>query len=296
MALTQHIFDRLRATENTEKITRTMETISAVRYQQYYKLWAQSGDFYDALAQMAYLLVTAEKTIDHPLMKTNESGSSAIIAIGSDRGLCGAYNSNIFRLIDVHLNMARRFNGNLKIYAKGSKVTGHLRKRGISLAGVYDDFDELPSVKQVEKMADNFINQYINGQISRLSVVYTRFFSVASQRAQTLTLLPITELIDDLTTRATVIWPWELDFEDFLLSPSAEEIFDSVALMMVRTALTGCFLEAAVSEHLERVIAMRNATDNADEMIENLRRDYNRARQSQITAELLDIIGGMVGG
>ena len=98
----------------------------------------------------------------------------------------------------------------------------------------------------------------------------TRFFSPASQKAQTLTILPMLELIDDLTTRATVIWPWELVFEDFLLSPSADDIFDGLSSMMIRTAMAGCFIEAATSEHLSRVVAMRNATDNADEMIEDL--------------------------
>jgi len=89
-----------------------------------------------------------------------------------------------------------------------------------------------------------------------------------------------------------VIWPYDLSFEDFLLSPSAPELFDDLAAMIIRSVLSGCFLEAALSEHLQRVIAMRSATDNAGEMIQELTRQYNRARQSQITEELLDIVGG----
>jgi F-type H+-transporting ATPase subunit gamma len=99
-------------------------------------------------------------------------------------------------------------------------------------------------------------------------------------------------LIDDLTTRATVIWPWEIDFEDFIVSPSAVELFDEIVRMIVNTVLSGCFLESVLSEHLERVVAMRSATDNAIEMIEDLTREYNRSRQGQITSDLLDIIGG----
>ena len=149
----------------------------------------------------------------------------------------------------------------------------------------------MPSSDQANAIADSFIDQFMNGQIGRLGFVYTRFFSPANQRVQTLTILPISDLIDDLTTRATVIWPWELSFEDFLLSPSPEKIFDTLAKMMIRTAIKGCFQEAALSEHLGRVVAMRNATDNANEMISDLMQEYNRARQSQITMELLDIIG-----
>jgi F-type H+-transporting ATPase subunit gamma len=110
---------------------------------------------------------------------------------------------------------------------------------------------------------------------------------------QTLTILPVIDLIDDLTTRATAIWPWELNFEDFMLTPSAEEIFENLATMIIRSSITGCFLEAAVSEHLSRVVCMRNATDNAEDMIKELSKEYNRARQGQITVELLDIVSGV---
>ena len=294
MAGTRQILERRRAVEDIGKVTHTMETVSAVRYQQYYKRWAGGEQFYDSLAQLAYLIVAAEQTIEHPLMLDNESDCNAILAISSDRGLCGAYNSNICHLIEVHIDMASRFGKKLKIYAKGRKVINYLNNRGIELEATYDESDELSAPSQVKAIADEFMADYAAGRIGRLSVVYTRFYSPASQRVQTLMVLPVAELIDDLTTRATVIWPWELAFEDFLLSPSAEEIFDSLATMMVRSSLSACFLEAAVSEHLERVVAMRSATDNADEMAGDLTREYNRARQGQITAELLEIVSGTI--
>jgi len=190
--------------------------------------------------------------------------------------------------------MAKRFNRTLKIYAAGAKVIGHLAGKGIEVTETYTDFEDVPSVEQIQAMGDGFIDDYIAGNIGRLNVVYTRFFSPASQRAQTLSILPIAELIDDLTTRATVIWPWELNFEDFTVTPSIDEFFDGVARLMVNTSLSSCFLDSLLSEHLERVVAMRSATDNADEMIESLNKEYNRARQGQITNELLDIIGGSI--
>ena len=294
MAGTRQILERRRAVEDISRVTHTIETVSAVRYQQYYKRWAGGGQFYDSLAQLAYLIVTAEQTIKHPLMLDNESDCNAILVIGSDRGLCGAYNNNICHLVEVHIDMAKRFGKKLKIYAKGRKVINYLDNRGIELEATYDDFDELSAPEQVRAIADEFMADYAAGRIGRLGVVYTRFYSPASQRAQTLMVLPVAELIDDLTTRATVIWPWELAFEDFLLSPSAEEIFDALATMMVRSSLSACFLDAAASEHLERVVAMRSATDNAEEMAGDLMRDYNRARQGRITAELLEIVSGAI--
>ena len=292
MASIRQILSRRRAAENISKVTGTMETISAVRYRQYYKKWLEGRGFYDRLARLAYLIVTAEETIKHPLLTDNDSKCHALLVIGSDRGLCGAYNGNIGRLVDVHLRMAKRFGRELKVYVKGSKAAGHLAVKGIKIEHLYDDFDEVPGVEKSKEIAEYFTDQYTSGQIGRLNIVYTRFFNVASQQAQTLSVLPIAELIDDLTTRATVIWPWELNFEDFILEPDVEEIFEGLAQMMIRTVISGCFLEAALSEHLSRVIAMRSATDNAGEMIESLSREYNRARQGQITGELLDIIGG----
>ena len=119
MAGSRQILQRRKAAENISKVTSTMETISAVRYRKYYKRWLEGMDFYDSLARLAYLVVTAEETVDHPLMKNNDSPDHALLILGSDRGLCGAYNSNLVRMLDVHLNMARRFGRNLKIYVKG---------------------------------------------------------------------------------------------------------------------------------------------------------------------------------
>lgn len=270
-----------------------METISAVRYRQYFTQWMEGQGFYDALAQLAYLMVTAEKPIEHPLMDPPQSAVNALIVIGSDRGLCGAYNNDLFRQIDTHLKMARRFGREVQIYAKGRKVLNYLDHLGVRPAGVYEDIQEVPTAAQSNKLGDFFIDRYLNGRIGRLGVVYNRFFSPASQKVQTLTVLPIIDLIDDLTTRSTVIWPWEQNFEDFFVTPSATEIFKTLAEMIIRTSIAGCFLEAALSEHLARVVSMRNATDNAEEMIRELTKEYNRARQGQITTELLDIISGV---
>ena len=132
----------------------------------------------------------------------------------------------------------------------------------------------------------------MNASLDYFGIVYMRYYSASSQQAQTLTILPLAELIDDLTTRATVIWPWELSFEDFYLSPSGDRVIEGLARMIARSSIETCFMEAALSEHLARMLAMRSATDNAEEMQNELTVEYNRARQGQITGELLDIISG----
>jgi len=238
----RQLLGRKNAVSNICKVTRTMEMISTSRYKQYYDNWAGSIGYFDSLAQLAYLLITAEEPIKHTLAENNESDTMAVLIIGTDRGLCGGYNSNLYRLLDVHIKRAKRFNKKLEIYAAGKKVLSFLKFRELEVKKFYDDFDEVPDHNQCREIADDITAKYENGEIGYFGVVYTRFFSVASQHAQTLTILPVTELIDDLTTRATVIWPWELAFEDFEMSPSAEEIFDEAAKMLLNLSVQTTFL------------------------------------------------------
>jgi F-type H+-transporting ATPase subunit gamma len=164
---------------------------------------------------------------------------------------------------------------------------------GLTPTKVYTDVDEMPTNLQIRTIADEFLDQYMAGGLDYFGIVYMRFHSASSQQAQTLTILPLLELVDDLTTRSQPIWPWDLTFEDFYLSPSAPVIIENLARMLVQYSIQSCFVDAALSEHLARMIAMRNATDNAEDMIKQLTTDYNRARQTQITSELLDIVSGM---
>ncbi len=293
MAGMRELTQRKKAVANILKVTRTMEMISTSKYKDLYDQWESSSAFYNSLAQLAYLLITAEEPIAHPLAKDNDSDTMAVIVIGSNKGLCGGYNNNIYRLLDIHLKRAKRMKKKLEIYAYGRKVISHLRYRNLEIKDVFEDFDQVPDYKQAWKIADDFALKYQNNGISYLGIVYTRFYSVGSQHAQTLTVLPVTELIDDLTTRATIIWPWELEFEDFDLSPGAFEIFDSAAKMMIRSSIISCFRDAALSENLARVVSMKSAAENAEKMIDDLSLLYNRARQGRITDELLDLIGGV---
>lgn len=293
MASIRQIFLRRKAIDSIARMTRTLEMISSARYKAYSSRWALTGAYRDALARVAYLLATAQKPLDHPLLKENSSGRTAILAIGSRKGLCGSYNSEIFHLVEVHVQQAQARGKQLDIYVPRSRLESMLNFHGLTPAKVYTDLDERPTDLQIRAIADNFIDQYMSGQLDSFGIVYKRFYSASSQRAQTLTILPLLELVDDLTTRSQVIWPWDLTFEDFLMTPSPDKIVESLARMLIQYSIQSCFMDAVLSEHLARMIAMRNATDNAEDMIKQLTTDYNRARQSQITSELLDIVSGM---
>ena len=292
MAGIRQIQQRRKAADNIRRITRTMEMISTARYKSYYNKWVDVVDYHDALARIAYLLVSSQEPVDHPLLKENSSGQWAILAIGSGRGLCGSYNNSIYRLVDVHLGRARVLGKKLDIYVPDGKLVNTLHYHGVTPTKVYSNFEEIPSDSQIAQITDEVVDRYTTGQLDFFGVVYMRFYSASGQQAQTLTIMPFTELVDDLTTRAKVIWPWELSFEDFYMSPSPPQIVEGLVKMAVHSSIKKCFMDAVLSEHLARMMAMRNATDNAEEMIDDLTAEYNRARQGTITRELLDIISG----
>jgi len=293
MASIRQIFLRRKAVDSIRRMTRTLEMISSARYKAYSGRWALTGEYRDALARIAYLMATPERPLEHPLLKENTSGRTAILAIGSRKGLCGSYNSDVFHLLQVHIKQAQARGNQLDIYVPRSRLEGLMTYHGITPAKVYTDLDEMPTDPQIRTIAEEFVGQYMSGDLDYIGIVYKRFYSASSQQAQTLTILPLHDLVDDLTTRTQIIWPWDLTFEDFYLSPAADQIIEGLAQMLVHYSIRSCFLDAVLSEHLARMIAMRNATDNAEDMIKQLTQDYNRARQTQITSELLDIVSGM---
>jgi F-type H+-transporting ATPase subunit gamma len=274
-------------------MTRTLEMVSTARYKAYSGRWALTEQYRDALARIGYLMATSERPLEHPLLKENASGHSAILAIGSRKGLCGSYNNELFRLLEVHLALAKTEGRQLDIYVPRCRLESIMTFHGVTPKEVLTNVDEMPTDPQIHAIADKFVDHYMAGQIDSFNIVYMRFYSASSQQAQTLTILPLLELVDNLATRYHVIWPWDLTFEDFYMSPSAEAIVEGLARMLVHHSIRSCLMNAALSEHLARMVAMRSATENAEDMIKELTADYNRARQTQITSELLDIVGAM---
>jgi F-type H+-transporting ATPase subunit gamma len=293
MASIRQIAQRRKAIDSIARMTRTLGMISSSRYKAYSSRWALTGTYRDTLARIAYLLATPQKPLDHPLLKENTSGRAAILALGSRKGLCGAYNAEIYQLVEVHVQQARAHGRQLDIYTPHGKLEAVLAAHGLTPAQVYTDLDERPTDPQIHAIADDFISQYMAGKLDSFGIVYKRFYSASSQQAQTLTILPLLELVDDLTTRSMVIWPWDLTFEDFYMTPSADRIVEGLAGMLAHYSILSCFMDAILSEHLARMVAMKSATDNAEDMIRQFSTEYNRARQTQITSELLDIVSGM---
>ncbi len=221
--------------------------------------------------------------IDHPLLRQrDEVGNVGLIVISADRGLSGAYNSNILRAAERDMAEHR----STKLFASGKKAISYFRFRGHDLAGEWQGYSEQPRIEDARKVARAAVEAFENGDVDEVRIAYTRFESIATQRPTVQKLIPAPR--ED----------FEADEEDtgpkanYEFEPEPEEILGYLLPRYIEGAVLQGMLEAAASEQAARRRAMKAASDNADELIENLTRVYNQARQAEITTEIMEVIGG----
>jgi F-type H+-transporting ATPase subunit gamma len=227
--------------------------------------------------------------VKHPLLEPREDVKSAtLLVLTANRGLCGGYNGSILRAAIARMNELKGEGLNLTLEVSGKRGIANFKFRKIDVAHTFTQFDDQPKFDEVEAIANRYLAAFASGEMDRLDVAYTKFISAARQQAVVETLLPFgqfTEFVADRAAEGTRTQQYE-----FL--PSAGSILEEVVPMSFKVKLFKCFLDAAVSEQIARRTAMKAATENASDMIKQLSSEYNRARQSQITGEIMEIIGG----
>jgi F-type H+-transporting ATPase subunit gamma len=225
--------------------------------------------------------------VKHPLLEPREETKSALLLVlTSNRGLCGGYNSNVLRVAMARWQQLQAEVPRTRLEVSGKRGIAAFRFRDIEPDERFLHFEDKPAFGEVELLANRYLESYITGQLDRLDVAYTRFDSISRQYAVVETLLPLGSL-----EGAAAHETGRQSQYEFL--PSAASILEEVVPTSFKVKLFKCFLDAAVSEQVSRMIAMKAATENADDLIRSLSMTYNRARQGQITSELLDIVGGV---
>ena len=288
MSTSREIIKRRKSVGNIHKITRTMEMIATARFKKAHNRAVGAKPYTEKITQLVATLSTAAEGIEHPLLRKNEEAHRTIVLVlTSNRGLCGGYNGNIIRLAARQIELLRNAQREIDLRVSGKKGMGALRFMGHTISRSYTEFDEKTTYEAVEAIADEYIDLYRHGEIDAVRVVYTKFVSSARHYAEVTGLLPLVGLIEEPEGGKPAV-----PVEEYIYSPTAEEIMNELIPTMVRTELFQCFIDAIVSEQVARMNAMHAATDNAEQMIRALTRHYNRARQSNITSELLDILGG----
>ncbi|MCA9036128.1 MAG: ATP synthase F1 subunit gamma [Planctomycetaceae bacterium] len=286
MANARLLVKRLKAVRNIRKITRTMELIATSRFKRAMDRATEAAEYTRKISEIVGDLGQADLKFTHPLLeKRSEEKNSILLVLTSNRGLCGGYNASVLRQALVHYRDLKSKGVNCSLEASGKRGIKFLNFQKIAISRTYTHFEDNPAFSEVNELGQRFSEDFIAGRIDRLDVAYTRFESSARQTAVVESLLPIA----NLSTGVAESSGSGIDYE-FL--PSAQEILEEIVPAAFQAKLFKCFLDAAVSEQIARMVAMKGATENADEMAGNLKQQYNRARQAGITSELAEIIGG----
>ena len=281
------VLDRRRKSiRNIRKITRTMELIATARFKRAMDRAAAAAAYTRRITELVRDLARTGLEVSHPLLETRpETRCATLLVLMANRGLCAGYNAGVMRQAIARLAELRDSVPAVRLEVSGKRGVSAFRFRKVQPEEVFTHFEDKPTFEEVELLAHRYLEAYELGQLDRLDVAYTRFESLGHQQATVETLLPLAGLEGAEEEEE----PAESQY-DFL--PSARSILDEVVPASFKVKLFKCFLDAAVSEQTARMIAMKAATENADTMIHNLSMAYNRARQTQITSELLEVIGG----
>lgn len=291
MANARALDKRRKSIRNIRKITRTMELIATARFKKAMDRATAATDYTARITRLVGDLAASGLEVSHPLLEgRTEVNNVATLVLTANRGLCGGYNGNVLRQAIRQRQEWQDQNKNLALDVSGKRGISGFKFRNISVEDTYTQFDDQPAFEEVEKIAEGYLEDYASGKIDRLDVVYTQFKTAARQETVVETLLPLGSLIDEEGSEEGASGSSESLYE---FVPSPESILEEVVPMSFKVKLFKCFLDAAVSEQIARMVAMKSATENASDMIRNLSQTYNRARQSQITGEIMEVIGGV---
>ncbi len=291
MANRRVLVKRRKAARNIRKITRTMQLIATARFQSVHNAAVAGRPYTDKLAELVEKLARAAEGVDHPLMQVpTESERHALLVLSSNRGLCGGYNANVLRTALHFLEQSRQTGSETEVHMIGKKGASYFRFLGQAVAREVADISDSPRFDEVEPLASELMSRFIAGEIDSVSIAYMKFVSAGKQVPRVEQVLPLERGVSETGGEIPVgSKKREVEYE---FSPDAAEILAELLPATVRVRFFQMFMDAAVSEQIARMVAMKAATDAAGEMIKNLTQQYNRARQTQITMELLDIVGG----
>jgi F-type H+-transporting ATPase subunit gamma len=297
MAKARALDRRRRSVRNIRKITRTMELIATARFKKAMDRSVAARDYTKQLVKILENIASVGADVVHPLLDVRPTKRAAVLVLSGNRGLCGGYNSNIVRQSVAMLGQWKSEQVDTDVAVSGKRGISALKFRGITMDERYTSFEDKPAFDAVMPIGRAYLAAYAAGKIDRLDVVYTRFHSIARQEAVTEMLLPLKapEIAGAPAAggAAAGAATSKLASQEYDFYPSAESILEEILPASFLSRLFKCFLDAAVSEQVARMVAMKAASENAAGLIKNLSRRYNRARQSQITGEIMEILGGV---
>jgi F-type H+-transporting ATPase subunit gamma len=281
MASLRDIKSRIVSTKKTSQITKAMEMVSASKWNRGVMNAKSFVPYMEKIQEVTAAIALGSKDVNHPMLVSRPVKKTGYIVITSDRGLAGAYNSNVLRQTLQTIQQRHKSNDEFAVIAIGRVARDFFIKRGMSvvldIVGVADQ----PNFTDIKDIASKAVNMFADGTFDELYMYYSHYVSAIQQDVTEKKLLPLT----DIAASSTKLTSYEFE-------PSAEEILEVLLPQYAESLIYGALLDSKASEHAARMTAMKNATDNAKELINNLSLVYNRARQAAITQEITEIVGG----
>ncbi|MBN1192334.1 MAG: ATP synthase F1 subunit gamma [Coriobacteriia bacterium] len=283
------IKQRIVSVQSTSQITRTMEMVATAKIKKAQERIESARPYAFAMMEVLQNVARYVQGVSHPLLEEHEERKRIVlVCITSDRGLCGAFNSNILRITEETIRREAAEGAESDVIAVGKKAAAYLRYRGIEPLAEYRDISDKPTFADARAIATSIITRYEAGEIDAAYIVFNRFKNVAEQKAETYQLLPIERRIVEVEEEESA----KGMRAEYLFEPTAAQVLEHLLPTYVETLVYRALMESAASEHGARRTAMKSASDNASEMITTLTRSYNRARQAAITTEIAEIVGG----
>ncbi|MCF6465053.1 ATP synthase F1 subunit gamma [Clostridium sp. Cult2] len=276
---TRDIKRRIRGISNTRQITKAMELVSSAKLRKARERLGSSRPYYNTVYNNIQQVLKDTKNINHPYLKARKGDRAIYIVISADRGLAGGFNSNINRLVEHEIKDKK---DKVSLITVGLKGRDYFKRRGYNVIEEFLHITEEPSFSHARTIGNLVMEIYEKEEVDKVYIVYTKFISTISQEVKLIKLLPNADLKEGPQEKGAVV-----EFE-----PSPDEVLDYLIPKYIQSVIYGALIESSCSQQGARRTAMESATDNAEEMIDELQLSYNRARQAAITAEISEIVSG----
>jgi F-type H+-transporting ATPase subunit gamma len=285
MAKTREIRRRIKSIDSTKQITKAMEMVATSKIKRAEERINAARPYASKMIEIMQGLAGRAGQIQHPLLEVREPQKrTAILAVTADRGLCGAFNTNIIKFTESLIRKERSEGREVRLLTVGRKGQNYFRFMNYELTKSYLGISDQPTFEQAREIAEFLMDLYTQYEADKVVLIFNRFKSIVEQKAIEHVILPIKE--EEVKEKPEAV------FAEYIFEPSAQGVLSRLLPTYVEAVVYRALLESAASEQGARRTAMKAATDNAQEMIGYLRRSYNKARQAQITQEIAEIVGG----
>ena len=292
MASLKEVKNRISSVKSTRQITSAMKMVASAKLHKAQGRIENMLPYQRKLNEILTNFLSTDATIESPYTDERPVGRVAIVAFSSNSSLCGAFNSNVAKMLEHTLEEYQSLGReNIQIYPVGKKVEEAVKKLGFVPQGSYQEMADKPSYMQAYELAGTLMKEFLEGRVDKVELIYHHFKSTGSQILTRDEYLPIN--LDKVAEEATESTAGKSSFNnDYIVEPSAARLITELLPKVLSQKIYTVLLDSNTSEHAARMLAMQAATDNANELIQDLTKQYNKSRQQAITNELLDIIGG----